>query len=361
MKSVVLVGAGHVHRVLGARAGRLRAAGIALHLVAPSSFWYGGAVTAFLAGQVNAAAMRTGLRAWCRDRDIQLHRDRAIGLDARHRRLWLAGGRVLDYDAVCLNVGNAPVVEPAIGVVRDSPRVWSGHSVRILARLRDALCADSGAGCQTRIAIAGAGTRAAEIALGLSLLQAGSGQSITLYVPGLQLLRGAPAGVRRRLLGRLAERGVEIVWQTEIGRVDQHMLVSVDGRCFAADHLIMANRSPAACLVHATGLPADHNGLHVDRRLHSTADDRVFAAGACRWLAGAAPALRPDSRREAAVLEQNLIARFSARPYRYYRGGRGLELLDLGDGRGMVWRRRFWLESAYGARLCAHRMRQWSC
>lgn len=348
MTRVALIGAGHAHLELLADSARFAAAGIRLLLIDPGRFWYGGRIASLMAGRVAPEALRVSLRRLCREAGAELASDRAIGLDTRHRRVWTATGAVHAYDAVSINVG----CEADLSGFEDGGsrvRVWPADSVAALAQLRAELDDSRGRGRAPRIAIAGGGRRAVEIAAGLSVCT-DTICDVALYVGGPRLLPEAPASVGRRAAHELARRGVDLVFDTRLAALGEGAATSADGRAFAAEHLVVADRSRGARFVHAGGLPVEADRLYVTRRLYTPGDERVFAVGPCAQTLAGHVLAADTAERQAATVSHNLRAALTRRPYRDYKPADAAGIVDLGDGRGIIWRGRFWWHGAWAVR-----------
>ncbi|GAB3679224.1 NAD(P)/FAD-dependent oxidoreductase [Salinisphaera aquimarina] len=354
MSRVVLVGAGHVHMALLGQAERLRAAGLVLTLVDPGSFWFGAQPARVMTGELGSDALRVSLGRSCRTWDVHRCRDRAIGLDARHRRVWLAGGGKLDYDRVSLNVGqeidDSGFDDPAAGV-----RVWSAASVEQLSQLHDALAHDCARGARPRVAIFGDGARATEIAAGLSMGEFGQRLRLACYLPGPRLLPDAPVTVSRRAARVLGMRNVDLLPDTAIVTAIDSCVQSRDGRRFPAEHVVLARGYRAARFVHAGQMPAEAGGIHVTARLQSPRDERVFASGGCALLLGRRALELADVERQARVLADNLIACATRRPMKTYRPPATARAVDLAEGRAFAWYGRLWWYNATAGRWRSRR------
>jgi len=356
MKRVLLVGAGHAHMVLLARAESFRSADIGVTLIAPGNFWYGGSVAALLAGRAPRDRRRIRLSPWCGNRGIDLQVGRVVGLNTDARRVGLANGAMLDYDAVSINVGFCHVEPAAPDRTGLEPSVWDGASAASLERLRSVLATDCARGARPRIAIAGGDTLAAEVAAGLAGADVAGSCRLSLYTDAHRLVPGAPRGAAQRLARELSRRGVDIVFNTAIERLYERAVISGDGRRFPADHVVMGHRVAGKPLIHATGLPASDDGLQVDTRLCSPLDSRVFASGGCAYLMNHGPLWSGDSERQAATLAHNLSAVLTGKTPQHYRCARRPCLIDFADGTGIGWAGPLWWHGPVTAR--AHNRRR---
>ena len=357
MKSLVLVGAGHAHMGVLLQAKRLQNAGFEIVLIDPGSFWYGGATTRVVAGQLSQTALKLPLRGVCREHAVRYRADRAIGVDTRHRRLWLASGEMLAFDTLSLDVG----VECALAVAAGShapPMLWSAVDVSALVQLAETLSHEARGGAIRRVAVVGDGPRALEVIAGLRRHPSASSLQISWYVPQTRLLADAPITLERRIRRWLVESGVEIVVQTAIVEKVDGAICSADGRRFTADHGVITSPTPAARFVHAGRLPAQAEGLYVTRRLQSPADSRVYAAGGCASVLGAEGRYL-DSDRQARVLAHNIEAGARRRPFKSVSARGGATTVDFGDGSAAAWYGRLWWQGRMPARRRAQAQARW--
>lgn len=351
MTRLVLLGAGHVHVALLAHADRLRRAGIDITLVDTGSFVSGIDSPGYLLDSASVVSSRWPLRRLCSEYGVAHRDDRAIGLDTRHRRLWLAGGQRLDYDLLSFNVGQE-MDTSGLDAGSNGMQLWRSNSVREMVQFGQALAAtESSASRPLRIAVRGATHEAAQIVAALSASDGGAQRMISWYLPSLELLPTAPAGASRRLGRVLSRRGVHILFSTPVAALDDRHIVSRDGRRFPTDHVVVADRPLAQRVIHAGPLPATDAGLYVTRRLQSPADTRVFAVGSCAQLIGGGGLPTHDVAGQVAVLSHNLLAVVGRRPMRGYKPVQRKPVVDLRDGSAIDWLGHVWWHNRLAARL----------
>ncbi|MGE5269960.1 MAG: selenide, water dikinase SelD, partial [Thiohalocapsa sp.] len=94
------------------------------------------------------------------------------------------------------------------------------------------------------------------------------------------LLPSHNAGVQRRFARILRQRGIRVVADNPIVRVDPGLLIAADGGAIAFDEALWVTEAAGAPWLAATGLPLDARGfVIVDEQLRSPTDAAVFAAG----------------------------------------------------------------------------------
>lgn len=353
MTRLVLIGAGHVHIGLLQRAHRLRAAGLDLTLIDTGSFISGAHSSRYLLDFDAVSSGRRLVRNLCAESRVAHCDDRAIGVDTRHRRIWLASGERLDYDLLSFNVGG-DMDTSGLNAAANRMQLWRSSAMRDMAQFGQALAGtDSQSRGRPYIAVAGATNEAARIVATLSALELDTTlkPAITWYLPGSYLLPAGPAGAARRLGRMLSRRGVQIVFSSPIAALDDRQVVSRDGRRFVADHVVVADRALAPRIIHAAVLPATDAGLYVTPRLQSPADDRIFAAGSCAQGVGGAGLPAQDVIGQLDVLTHNLIATIRRRPLRRYRASQRSSAIDMHDGSAIAWLGHVWWHNRLAAWL----------
>ncbi|MES1943718.1 pyridine nucleotide-disulfide oxidoreductase [Salinisphaera sp. PC39] len=345
--TILLVGAGHAHLHVAARAAEFVRRGARLLLLDPGHFWYSGMATGVLGGRYPSSADRLDPAALVRAAGGDFLAGRVVGVDAERQVAHLADGGALGYDRLSLNVGSEVAALPA-GAAGD-PDVWPVKPVANLRALHRAVrdrLADGTA--RLEVVVAGGGASGCEVAANLAALGRSCAGSlrVSLCARGDRLLPAAPAPAARRLASHLARLGVAVLTGAEVAAKDGGTLRLADGRRLRADLLAVATGLRAAPLTRATGLPWDERGgLRVTAALHSEADARVFAAGDCaHFLPRPLPKLGVYGVRAAPVLHRNLLASLDGRALRAYRPQtRHLAILNLGDGTGLAtWSRLWW-------------------
>ncbi len=345
-RTVLLVGAGHVHLYVAARAEECVARGARVILIDPAEFWYSGLATGMLGGSYEPAEDQVNPRALIEAHGGEFIQDRIEEIEPAARRLRLAGGGALAYDYLSINVGSRVNVDAIPGAEND-PTVWPVKPISNLWKLREHLEARFRAGDTPRVAVIGGGPTGSEVAANLAALAARFSvpMPVTLITPGDRLMQQAPAGAARSLRRTLASAGVNIRLKTRIVRREGEALIAEHGDKIVADLVVLATGLKANALVDRTGLPVlPGQGLRVTASLHSIADERVFAGGDCASMEGFdLPKLGVFGVRQARHIHANLLASLDGEPLTQYAPQkRYLAILNLGDGTGLATWGPFW-------------------
>lgn len=343
-RRLLLVGAGHAHLYLAARAARLHTAGIETWLIDPGHFWYSGRATGMLGGAFEPADDRIDAKALVEAAGGRFIRARARNIDAARRRLTLEDGRSLDYDWLSINAGSM-VDRNVIAGCESDPTCWAAKPISKLARLRAVLETAFAAGEHPALAVIGGGPTGCEIAANLAALARRRERSCTIHLlhAGKRLVPQLPRGAGRRLHRHLERLGIGVRCQTQMVRREHGALATADGTTLAADHVVLAHGLRAPAWLDATGLAFD-DGLITDAALRSIDDARVFAVGDCGRLRGHdLPRLGVFGVRQAPILLNNIeAAARGGEPDHYRPQSRWLSILDLGDGTGLASRGPLW-------------------
>jgi NADH dehydrogenase FAD-containing subunit len=222
------------------------------------------------------------------------------------------------------------------------------------------------------VAVVGGGPTGSEVAANLKALATRHDidMRVTLVTRGDRLIKEAPAGAARALHRKLTRRGLAIRTHTPIVRREGESLIADDGSHIDADIVVLALGLEANPLVHEMGLPTHStNGLRINAKLHSIADQRVFAGGDCAAMEGFdLPKLGVFGVRQAAYIHANLLASVERKPLAKYEPQRRyLAILNLGDGTalstwGPLWwngRSSMWLKNFIDRRFLEGYRRQY--
>ena len=354
-REIVLVGLGHAHLFVAARAALFRSHGLQLTLIDDGAFWYSSIGSGLLGGRYEReddVIEAAGFATRC---GIRFVRGRAASLDRDAREVVLESGERVPYDLVSLNVGSR--VAPPFPCDLDAPNVWAPKPIEGLLTLRERLRAAWREGRTVRLVTVGGNHSGAELTANAMALARAEGGAIeaTLVASAEALITNEPLGARRKMRAVLEKYGVHLRLQTRVASVDGEAVVLEDGERIAHDHAIVATGLVASPLVMETGLPADPaRGLLVTPQLHSPVDDRVFAAGDCADIRGYdLPKVGVFGVRASPVLTRNLVRRARRLvPDRYTPQKRWFAAQNLGDGTGLAswgpvwWRGRsaLWLK-----------------
>ena len=355
IQEVVLVGLGHAHLFVAARAALFRRQGLRLTLIDDGAFWYSSIGSGLLGGRYEREDDVIEADAFAARCGILYRRGRAVAVDRERREVVLQDGKRVAYDLVSLNVGSQ--VSPPFPCELDAPNVWAPKPIAGLLDLRATLREAFTRGELVRLVTVGGNHSGAELTANATALARAEGGRIeaTLVTDGSELVSNEPPGARRAMRRVLEDYGVTVRTGTRVASVDGEAVVLEGGERIAHDHAIVATGLAASPLVMACDLAADpRRGLLVTPQLHAPGDDRVFAAGDCANIREHdLPKVGVFGVRASPVLTRNLLRRAQRLvPDRYSPQRVWFAAQNLGDGTGLAswgpvwWRGRsaLWLK-----------------
>ena len=344
-KRLVLAGGGHAHLTVLAKLGELIAMGHRVTLVSPSGYhYYSGMGPGLLAGIYDPREVRFNVKKMVQDRGGSFLEDRVVRIDPENRELLLESGRRTGYDVVSFNVGSEVAMG---GIAGFDARIVPVKPIANLAAARRLILDRIFEGLP-RLVVVGGGPSGVEIAGGLWRLARDQESAVHLsLISGGRVLAGFPPRARRLALSSLAERRVEILEGARVTSFDDGCVVLADGRRLRYDWTFLATGVIAPKLFAASAIPVGKDGgLSVNDQLRSTAYPEIFGAGDCIGMES-----RDLSRigvhavRESSILYRNLVAALNGGEMKRYLPRRGaLQILNMGDGRGILWKKDLVLE-----------------
>lgn len=353
-KRVVLLGAGHAHLYALKRAREFSRRGYELVVVAPDAFWYSGLATGVLGGKYAPEMDRVDVGVLVARGGGRFRQDRVVGVDVASHTVHLEASPPLSYDALSITLGSCP---PPIPAASKAVGCYSVKPIRRLCELRADLETrfDDRPGRRVRVAVAGGGVTACEVAANVAALaEARGGRTDVTVLAGSRLLKQLPDRAARRVVGALERRGVRFYSPARVAGVETGRAILEDERAVAFDLFVNATGLRPSPIVREIGLPVDDEGaLLVDHSLRSIADPTVHGGGDCIALRDEKLArIGVYAIREAPVLYRNLLAALgSGETTRFKPQTKFLWIMNLGDGTGLAARGRLWWHGRLAFRL----------
>ncbi|MGQ0466128.1 MAG: NAD(P)/FAD-dependent oxidoreductase [Sporichthyaceae bacterium] len=347
MTRLLLVGAGHAHLHLIRHAARLRAAGYELALIAPRWFHYSGTASAIACGDLPPAAGTIDVADLTYRHGVRHHVGLLEDLDLAVGRACTDTRVEVGWDVVSFNVGS--VLDP--GPIAVGPGALTVKPLDSLATLAARLCLPGTA--SVRVSVVGGGNSGVEIAAHAAarLRQTRTPGHVVLLHAGETLAPDLPGGARRRLAQIVGNAGVQVRTGVAVREVHHDHALLADGTRLDHDLAVLATGLRAPALVSRLGL-GDERGIPVRDTLIHPDHPGVYAVGDCaHFLPQPLPRIGVHGVRQAPVLLASLLARAAGDPLpRYVPQRRWLAVLDLGGGRALAVRGRWWW-SGRSARL----------
>lgn len=334
MKRVVLVGPGHAHLFVlesfAKRPSDWERVDLTLVSIEPTQR-YSGMLSGHLAGDYPEEALTFDLEAICRNIGATLVTGGAVELDVPRRYVRTAGGRILDFDLLSVDIGSMPANDDVPGVAEHALRVKPIHRALDLRRALDST---------GPLIVAGGGLAGVEVAL---CIRARSRRPVRIVSPSEHLPAEAPDALVRVVERKLRKTGIQWTPHARVTRVEADHVTLSSGESLPADDVLWLTGSRAPTLLRASGAALDDHGyLRVWDTLQSTSHDYLFAAGDSAGFAHrkGVPKSGVYSVRQGPVLARNLVERLAKGPLLPYEPQESaLALINCGAGTGIAsWR-----------------------
>ena len=341
-KHLVLVGGGHAHVPILRSLERVTDGGHRCTLVTPSPYhYYSGMGPGMLAGIYRAQEARFNVRKLAEDRGATFIQDKVTGVNPERRVLALGSGEEVGYDVVSFNTGSETVTE-GLGAEGDST-VYPVKPVENLLRGRGAILEGTPGG-DWRVLVVGGGAAGVEIAGAVWRLLGENGLEGEITVAaGQRLLSGFSEKASRLALESLSGRGIRVLEGVRVERMGGGEAVLADETALAYDAAFLAVGVRPSRIFRDSGMVTGHDGgLLVNRFLQSVRHPEIFGGGDCIQLEGE-EALRVGvyAVRQSPVLRDNLRAALEGgEPRPFEKVGAYMLILNMGDGRGILSRKR---------------------
>jgi pyridine nucleotide-disulfide oxidoreductase family protein len=334
MKRLLLVGAGHAHAEVLKRWAAAPLPDVELVLVSNHEHVpYSGMVPGWLAGAYRYEEICIAFGALAQAAGARSIIDELIGLDPDRRNVRLAGGSVLAYDVLSLNVGstlNPPPSGPHTRVLALRPlsalrAAWDAQLDHEARRPADEAL---------RVTAVGGGAAGVEAVLAaLARLRAMQPRRLVharLVSRSAALLPGFAPAAARAAQAALAAAGVALQLGTDYEQVPPHP--------DEQELLLWAAGAEAHAWQHHSALAVSAAGfIRVDAQLRSISHPQVHAAGDCAEWPDPLPKSGVYAVRMGPVLWHNLRAALGAgTPVAHVPQRRVLALLNSADGRAIA-------------------------
>lgn len=337
MRSLVLVGAGHVHLGVLDRLRRRPLVATALTVVDPADVGaYSGLLPPALAGRHALEAAAIPAAAIVRAMGATWIRARVVAVDDAARTVTLADGRQLAADVISLDVGARAATEAITGADR-LLGVRPFAAAQALAARLDALAPHE------RVLVVGAGAAGVELAIAIAVRRRrqGANGAVALLDRAAEPLPAWPAAARRHARTVMAAHGIALHTGRTVQAVEATRVVLDDGTAFDAAAVVWAAgvapqplALPVAAARSSRGFPV------VDATLRVVGTQALFGAGDGVDHAEHSQLEKSGVHavRQAGTLAANLRVACSGGdalvPWRPRR--RTLALLDAGDGTAIL-------------------------
>ncbi|RPJ36835.1 MAG: pyridine nucleotide-disulfide oxidoreductase [Deltaproteobacteria bacterium] len=342
-KHLVFVGGGHAHLTALVRLKEYIRRGHKVTLISPSPHqYYSGMAPGMISGIYRPQEVRFHVRRLAEDRGAEFLGDSVTAFHPRERVLFLKSGKEIPYDIVSFNTGSEVPAEKFPGERAENifpvkPVIHFLSGRRFILRAPPKTL--------KRFLVAGGGPAGVEVTANLNRLleEKGDGGNITL-IGGTKLLSGYPEKVRNLALKFFQEHRIEVLEGAHAKEFTKNGAILQDGRSLEFDAAFLAVGIRPSPIFKESGVPVGEGGeLLVDSFLRSPAYPEIFGGGDCIALKGARLAkVGVYAVRQNPILFHNLMAALeggSLRPFVPQKNY--LAILNMGFGRGILWRKGF--------------------
>jgi NADH dehydrogenase FAD-containing subunit len=338
---LVFVGGGHAHLTALVRLREYLRSGHRVTLISPSPYhYYSGMGPGMLSGIYRPQEVRFHVKKLAQDRGAAFIADVVVAVDPRNHILSLKSGKDVSYDVVSFNTGSGVAAEEYLATPVGN--IFPVKPIINLLSARRLIMGSSREAFKTFL-VAGGGAAGVEIAANLcSLLKNGHLAGKIILIAGEKLLRGYPEKARVLALRSLRGRKVEVIEGLHVHDVRKDEALLQDGTTLAYDMAFLATGIRPASLFKNSGLPVgEDGGLLVNAFLHSVSFPDIFGGGDCISFAGnPLPKVGVYAVRQNPVLFQNLMAALEKSHLKPFVPQKDfLTILNMGDGRGILWRK----------------------
>lgn len=339
-KHLVLAGGGHAHMTVLARLDEFVGRGHRVTLISPSPYqYYSGMGPGLLAETYRPQEVRFHIRKMIEAPGGLFLEDRVSGIDAAGKRLQLASGGDLSYDAVSFNTGSGVPLDSFDGV---SPCVLPVKPIENLLRVRETLLKWKEKR-PPRLLVVGGGPAGVELAGNLwRLLRELDREGKISLVGGSRILKDFPDRVRTLARRSLENRDIVLREGVRTKSLAGNCALLSDGTSIPFDLALVAVGVSPGPLFRDSGLATgEGGGLTVNSYLQSPTHPEIFGGGDCIHFAPSPlDKVGVHAVRQNPVLLHNLLAALDGGPLQpFVPRSAYLLILNLGDGRGILSKR----------------------
>ncbi len=374
MTHVVLVGAGHAHVQVLKRFGEKPVAGMRLTLVTRNVHTpYSGMLPGLIAGHYSFDDVHIDTRPLCRFARAALLTGTVTGIDLTAKQILREGGSPVSYDLLSLDAGSTPNTDAAPGAEAHAVPVKpiDGFLERF-ERLRERVQEGS---ADAHIVLVGDGAGGVELMLSVErrlrrdVAMAGRDPGrlrFTLVGAAERILPEFPAAASRRFETVFAERGIEMIANARVTRIEKNRLHLEGHAPLAADEILWVTEARAPGWLKDAGLPIDERGfLCVDENLRALGQREIFAAGdMIAFMPRPLPKSGVYAVRAGPVLADNIRRQLAGRPLTEFNPQRtAMYLISTGEKHAIgtrnglvasgrwVWWLKDWIDRRFMARF----------
>lgn len=342
-KKLVLAGAGHAHMVILQNISEILERGHSVTVIGPEdSHYYSGMGPGLLGGTYQSGEICFKSRQKVESCGGIYIRDKLQKIDGGNRRVFLEGGRTLEYDVLSCNCGS--FVKQVIPGTAEC-KVYPVKPIGNLLAARKRIC-EEGKKKTLRIVIAGGGPSAAEIAGNIIQLTRQNNlvqPVIQVYCKGRFMGRFS-GSVQRACKEFLEKKSVEFLENNPVVDLVGGELMAESGVRQRADMIFLAMGVIPSTVFADSGMQTGlDGGLAVNQYLHSVEYPEILGGGDCiSFQPKKIDKVGVYAVRQNPVLYHNVLAMLEGGKLRTFDPGDSyLLIFNLGSGYGVMQKGRF--------------------
>jgi NADH dehydrogenase FAD-containing subunit len=341
-KHLVFVGGGHAHLTALLHLRDYVDRGHRVTLISSSGYhYYSGMGPGMLSGIYRPWEIRFHVRKLAQDRGASFLEGKVVRIAPVERILFLSSGRTVEYDLVSFNTGSEVSAD-----IRNmaGENIFTVKPIIHLLKAKEYILQNMGQQ-KLRIVIIGGGPAGVECAGNVwRLVQDNKGRAEICFIAGTKLLKNLPARVCTLVRSSFQKRDIRIIEGRHMKSLEHNALILDDAAEMGYDMVLVATGVKPTSLFQDSGLATDKDGgLLVNSYLQHVDYPEIFGGGDCISLEGHSLAkVGVYAVRQNPVLYRNLLAALEGGEFlSFVPQQKYLLILNLGDGKGVLWRDRF--------------------
>jgi NADH dehydrogenase FAD-containing subunit len=342
-KQLVLIGAGHAHLTCLKSLPDFTTRGHEVTVIGPDTHhYYSGMGPGMLGQTYKPQEIRFNSQRMAEAGGARFVKGMVSQVQPEEKKLVLASGEEIPYDVVSFNIGSGIPKEKV--TIHQDTGIYTVKPIKQLLKAQKSLL-EKLEGKALDLVVVGGGPAGVEISGNLwRLVTRHNGRMNLSLVAGRRLMSDFPEKVRTLVLRSYQNRGIRVIEGSHLTEIQAGGATLTDGRDLPFDLLFLALGVRPPRLFQDSGLPTGPDGgLLVNEFLQSVAYPEIFGGGDCIYFQP-----RPLDKvgvyavRQNPILRDNLLAALEGRsltpfnPQDTY-----LLIFNMGDGRGIFWRKNF--------------------
>jgi NADH dehydrogenase FAD-containing subunit len=340
-KHLVLVGGGHAHLTTLLNAEEFIRQGHRVTLISLSTYhYYSGMGPGLLSRIYRPDQVRFHIKKMVEDRGASFVQDEVVKIDPESRDLFLKSGDKISFNVVSFNTGS---YVPREGISESETNIFPVKPIENLLRAQRAIL-DLVPDKKLRLVVTGGGAAGAEISGNLwRLVQDSGGSARITLLAGRKFLSDFPEKMRRLTKSSLSRRNIEIIEGDRAKHFEKGRVILESGQEITADFIFLTWGIQPSRLFNNSGLPTGADGgLPVNAYLQNVTYPEIFGGGDCiSFQEKSLDKVGVYAVRQNPILYHNLLAALSNKELKSFDpGGDYLLIFNLGDGRGIFWKKK---------------------